>query len=231
VTPSRRTTTVAGCAAVLALAAVGAGLALPEDDGMAPRAKAEPVERAERAVKPKPRRPPRVRWRRSLALGTPAAGRLVRGVQLPAWGRHFATWDPVLRRSPDRGWRRWGTDRLVRHLLRTARAYRAANPGAPRLLIGDLSRPRGGSFDARFGSIGHQTHQNGLDADVYYPRKDRASRPARHPSQIDLRLAQDLVDRLLRSGARTVIVGPNVAVKGRVVRLVNHDDHLHVRIA
>ena len=42
------------------------------------------------------------------------AGKLRRGVQLPAEGPDWFTWDPVLKRSPDRGWRRWGTDRLVR---------------------------------------------------------------------------------------------------------------------
>ena len=55
-----------------------------------------------------------VQWRDSVALGTHTAGRLERGVQVPAGGRSFFTWDPVLRRSPNRPWRRWGTDRLVR---------------------------------------------------------------------------------------------------------------------
>ena len=41
-------------------------------------------------------------WRRSLSLGVPEAGRLVRGVRLPATGRAL-TWDPVKRRQPNRG--------------------------------------------------------------------------------------------------------------------------------
>ena len=59
----------------------------------------------------------RVEWRDSVAVGEPGAGGLVRGVRLPAQGRHFFTWDPVLRRQPDRDWRRWGTDELVRTTL------------------------------------------------------------------------------------------------------------------
>src|SRR3954451_2001780 len=56
-----------------------------------------------RAAPPAPPRPPRpepIRRRSSVAVGSPAAGRLVRGVQLPAERPSFFTWDPVRRRSP-----------------------------------------------------------------------------------------------------------------------------------
>jgi murein endopeptidase len=189
----------------------------------------------ERPAKPQPQRSPeeRIRWRRSVAVGSPIAGRLVRGVQLPARGGHFATWDPILRRSPNRGWRRWGTDRLVRLLLALAREYRAVHPAARPLLVGDLSRPHGGDFGPQFGYIGHASHQNGLDADIYYPRRDRTPKPPRTAAEIDRRLSQDLVDRLLAVGAVRVLVGPETGLRGppSLVRAVpNHDNHLHVRI-
>ena len=57
-------------------------------------------------------------------------------------------------------------------MLRVLDEYAAANPEAPRVGIGDLSRPNGGVFDERFGGRGHASHQNGLDVDVYYPRLD-----------------------------------------------------------
>jgi murein endopeptidase len=170
----------------------------------------------------------RVVWRASEALGTPAAGRLVRGVRLPAEGRDFFTWDPVLHRRPDRPWRRWGTDRLVRLVLAVVREYAAAHPHAPRVGIGDLSRPHGGPFGPK-----HATHQNGLDADVYYPRLDGRERPPRTVDQIDRPLAQDLVDRFVRAGAALVYVGPATGFTGPpgiVQVLWNHDNHLHVRI-
>jgi len=175
----------------------------------------------------------RIEWKRSIAVGSPSAGRLVRGVRLPASGTHFFTWDPVKRRSPNRAWRRWGTDRLVRLVLRIAREYRAAHPRAPRMAVGDLSRPRGGDFGIRFGYIGHASHQNGLDVDVYYPRADRRERAPRVAAEIDRRLSQVLVDRFLEAGATTIFVGPNTGLTGPpgvVVPLVNHDNHLHVRI-
>ena len=130
-----------------------------------------------------------VHWHQSTALGTQTAGRLEQGVRLPAQGRTFFTWDPVLRRAPNRAWRRWGTDRLVRVVLLVAHRYHAAHPRAARMAIGDLSRPHGGDFGPQYGYIGHASHQNGLDVDVYYPRADgreRAPRDATRDRQAHL---------------------------------------------
>jgi protein MpaA len=172
--------------------------------------------------------------RRSRSLGLPWAGRLVDGVRLPAADRHFFTWDPVLRRKPDRGWRRYGNARVVRTVLRIVDAYAAAHPHAPRVGIGDLSRPHGGDFGARFGGLGHVSHQNGLDVDVYYPRRDGHEASPTRPEQIDRPLAQDLVDRFVRAGAVRVFVGPATGLtgsRGVVAVLAHHDNHLHARFA
>ncbi len=174
-----------------------------------------------------------IEWHRSAALGDPAAGSLKDGVLLPAEGRAWVSWDPILKRRPSREWRRWGTDRLVRETLRVMRGFSAAHPRAPRVAIGDLSRPEGGDFGPQFGSIGHASHQNGLDIDVYYPRTDRRVRPPNRPSQVDVRLAQDLVDRFVAAGAEKVFVGPSLPLEGPtgvVVPLANHDNHLHARL-
>jgi hypothetical protein len=175
-----------------------------------------------------------VHWHRSHSLGLPYAGRLVNGVQLPDRGRDFETWDPALKRSPNRGWRRWGSDRLVAIVLRVIRAYRTEHPLAPPVLIGDLSRRHGGNFGRRFGGLGHASHQNGLDVDVYYPRRDGVLRPPRKVRQIDAELAQDLLDRFLRAHATQIFVGPHTTLRGpkkRVIPLIHHDNHMHVRIA
>ena len=175
-----------------------------------------------------------VHWHRSRSVGLPYAGRLVHGVQLPARGQSFETWDPARKRIPNRGWRRWGSDRLVEIVLRVVREYRHAHPWARPLLIGDLSRTHGGDFGPRFGALGHASHQNGLDVDVYYPRRDGYLRPPTRPRQIDHALAQDLLDRFLRAGATTIFVGPHTRLRGPrkiVVPLIHHDNHMHVRIA
>ena len=169
----------------------------------------------------------------SRALGLPFRGSLVRGVELPPFGEDYVTWDPVLRQVPNRGWRRWATDRLLRTMLRVFHAFRAAHPDAMPLVVGDLSRPHGGPFGARFGGRGHASHQNGLDADIYYPRRDRRLEAPLRVGEIDHALAQDLVDRFVAAGAQFVFVGPHTGLRGpsRIVqKLVLHDDHMHVRI-
>jgi Penicillin-insensitive murein endopeptidase len=209
------------------------GAAAIERDPRAPVPSSERSARAPGATREPARPRERIRWRRSLALGSPAAGRLVRGVRLPSEGKHFFTWDPVKRRSPNRPWRRWGTGRLVRIVLQVAREYHAAHSAAARMAVGDLSRPHGGDFGPQYGYIGHASHQNGLDVDVYYPRADGRPRAPKHASQIDRELSQELVDRFLAKGAEVIYVGPNTGLTGpagAVQALVNHDNHLHVRI-
>jgi Penicillin-insensitive murein endopeptidase len=177
---------------------------------------------------------PAIAWRASKAVGQPWHGRLSHGVQLPAEGPDWFTWDPVYNRQPNRSWRRWGSDRLITTLLVVIGQYRVANPGAARIGIGDLSRPHGGWFGREYGGLGHASHQNGLDADVWYPRKDGLERRARTVAQVDRVLAQDLVDRFRQAGAQKLFVGPHLGLRGPraiVIPLVYHDDHVHVRIA
>ena len=177
----------------------------------------------------------RIRWRDSAAIGVPEAGRLARGVRLPAAGPGFFTWDPILKRRPNRDWRRWGTDDLVGTVLAVLRRFRDRFPDAPRIGIGDLSLRRGGDFGPEVsGGIGHATHQNGLDVDVYYPRLDRAERAPTSVDQIDRGLSQALVDLFVDAGAVVIYVGPNTGLGGPpeiVQPLANHDNHLHARIA
>jgi hypothetical protein len=104
-------------------------------------------------------------------------------VQLPAAGTDFVTWDPILGRSPNRDWRRWGTDALIVVLDTVTREFREAHPGVAPMLIADLSRPQGGPSGVATAACGHASHQNGLDADVMYPRRDGAMLAARAPGR------------------------------------------------
>jgi murein endopeptidase len=197
---------------------------------MASAAAAQPLQEPGPVV---PEPGPAIAYRESSPVGVWWAGKLRRGVQLPAEGPDWFTWDPVRKHIPNRGWRRWGTDRLVRTVLEVVADYRLDNALAPRVGIGDLSRRHGGDFGMRFGGLGHASHQNGLDADIYYPRYDGLERRPFNPSQVDRDLAQDLVDRFVEAGARVIYVGPSLDLKGPrkvVVPLVHHDDHLHVRL-
>ena len=224
---ARRRTLAALVAVNLAATAGSAGAQVPPADpapaGDAPVAAPPPVVPDE-TIAPRPR---------SRAVGKPWRGRLVDGTQLPAYGVGYMTWDGVLDRLPNRDWRRWGTTTLVGLVERVSAEFQTSHPGAPLVLVGDLSRPQGGVFDRRYGGLGHASHQNGLDVDVYYPRRGGLPLAPIRPEQVDRRLAQDLVDRFVAAGAEKVFVGPRVGLRGprRVVsRLVHHDDHLHVRI-
>ncbi|MGH2919449.1 MAG: penicillin-insensitive murein endopeptidase [Solirubrobacteraceae bacterium] len=156
----------------------------------------------------------------SIAVGAPNNGRLVNGVQLPATGP-----DWIALSAPHN---RWTTDRMLTYLLAVLRDYRLANPGAPQVVIGDLSLPFGGPMG------GHVSHQNGLDADIYYPRLDRGLQAPTRVRDVDRALAQDLVSRFVAAGAQFAFVGLWVGLGGPagiVQAIPNHDDHVHVRIA
>ena len=166
-------------------------------------------------------------WRDSQEVGVPEAGRLIRGVRLPAAGPRFFTWDPLRHRRPDRAWRRWGSDDLVRTVLQVIDRYAARHPFAPRLGVGDLSRPGVGTsgratFLIRTGSTSTSTTRGSTGENA--PPDRRPDRPAPVPDAC----------RPLRPGrASRIFVGPNTGLTGppNVVQVLwNHDNHLHVRM-
>ena len=235
-------------AALLGAFATVAIVASALDDADAPkrpetlvRPAGEPAKKS-RDIRPEPKREPkpeprplRVDYRESTPLGSPEAGALEAGVRFPAESPFHFTWDPIQRERPNRDWRRWGTDDLVRTTLRILREFRGEHPKAPRVGVGDLSLEQGGDFGPEVsGGIGHASHQNGLDIDVYYPLRSEVERAPLTVDEVDVTLAQDLVDRFVAAGATQVFVGPNLPLTGPpgvVVPLVNHDNHLHARFA
>ena len=182
---------------------------------------------------PAPVAQPAARTGPSRAIGQPWHGRLVNGVELPEVSGDWLTWDPVLKQIPNRPERRWGTAKLIATIQRVLAAWHLAHPTMPQVLIGDLSRPHGGVFDERYGGLGHASHQNGLDADIYYPRADHRLLAAYKPDLIDHALAQDLLDRFVAAGAQFVFIGTRTDLRGprKVVEVIaHHNDHMHVRI-
>jgi hypothetical protein len=170
---------------------------------------------------------PEIRWRNATSHGLHYGGWLTDGTQLPLEGPGWVTWNPVTDTVPNDPHRLYGNERTIRRILAVVAAYREASPKAPRVVIGDISFRGGGPMEA------HVSHQNGLDVDVYYPRRDGRERPPARPAQIDRALAQSLVDRFVRAGASRVFVGPRTGLSGprtTVQRLERHDNHLHVRL-
>jgi hypothetical protein len=170
---------------------------------------------------------PKIEWRNATSVGLWWSGSLVAGTQLPVDGPDWVTWNPVTDSVPNARRRLYGNERTIRTIVSVIEAYRAANPRAPRVVVGDISFEGGGPMDA------HVSHQNGLDFDIYYPRRDGALRAPRLPEAIDRRLAQDLLDRFIAAGATKVFVGYHTDLHGPadvVVPYPNHENHMHVRL-
>jgi penicillin-insensitive murein endopeptidase len=169
---------------------------------------------------------PKIHWRRATSHGLPYSGRLTAGTQLPIEGPDWVTWNPIEDSVPNEPRRLYGNEHTIRATLSVIAAYRAASPGAPRVVVGDISFRSGGPMEA------HRSHQNGLDVDVYYPRLDGALRAPRTTRQIDRRLAQRLLDGFVAAGVQMVFVGYSTGLHGPkdvVVPYPNHENHMHVR--
>jgi Penicillin-insensitive murein endopeptidase len=173
-----------------------------------------------------PTGPVRVAWQQATSIGLQYAGSLADGTQLPVEGPDWVTWNPATDSSPNLPGRLYGHERTIRALLSVVAGYRQAHPDAPRVVVGDISFRHGGRMDQ------HVSHQNGLDVDVYYPRRDRHLTAPATTSQVDRDLAQDLLDRFLAAGAKVVFVGYATDLRGPsgvVVPYPNHENHMHVR--
>ncbi len=168
----------------------------------------------------------KVEWHHATSVGLPYSGRLVDGTQLPVEGPDWVTWNPVTDSVPNLPHRLYGNEHTIRTIISVFGAYRAAHPGAPRVVVGDISFRDGGTMEE------HVSHQNGLDVDVYYPRLDRHLSAPISTGQIDHDLAQDLLDRFVATGVQTVFVGYSTGLRGPsgvVVPYPNHENHMHVR--
>jgi hypothetical protein len=189
----------------------------------------EPVPKPKPAhVRPRPPAVPTIAWHHATSVGLPYAGSLLHGTQLPLHGPDWVTWNPITDSSPNLPKRLYGNEHTIRAILAVTHVYRARHPHAPRVVIGDISREGGGPMDD------HASHQNGLDVDVYFPRLDRTLRAPTSHGQIDLRLAQDLLDRFLAAGAQTIFVGSSTGLRGPagvVTPWPGHDYHMHVRFS
>jgi murein endopeptidase len=176
-----------------------------------------------------------------LSIGTPDAGLLLNPVPFPE-GEFWRLRDP--RES-------WGTDETIAYVITAIESVEARYPGSPRLVIGDVSNPKGGRLKR------HRSHQAGRDADIgfYYRRGEVDSFLVARRKDLDLRrnwafvralLTETDVDRIFVD--RSVMsllyaealeegedrgwlddVFGRTAEKGIVQHVRRHKDHFHVR--
>ena len=170
---------------------------------------------------------PEVVWRDSISLGLPYHGRLIDGVQLPAQSPLWTTWDPALDRVPDRGYRRYGSAKLIHLLLSVAQAYHEAHPGRP--AARDRRHQPLRRRPARRARLASERPRRRRLLPAHRRPRGRADddRAGRHPALA--RPAQPL----LAANPEFVFVGPHLPLHGPagvVEPLVGHDNHMHVRI-
>jgi murein endopeptidase len=125
--------------------------------------------------------------------------------------------------------RRWGTEKTLATIEEVTADYRLRFRRAPRIVIGDISLRHGGPFGI------HASHQQGIDVDVYYPRRGYGrARAPRGPGEVDRRRSQWLVERFARARAQVVYVGVSVGMRRSRSNIeylgYGHETHFHVRL-
>ncbi len=176
-----------------------------------------------------------------LSIGTPDSGLLLNPVPFPE-GSFWRLREP--RES-------WGTDETIGYVITAIESVEARYPGSPRLVIGDLSNPKGGRLNR------HKSHQVGRDADVgfYYARGEVDTFVAARRKDLDLRrdwalvrafLTETDVDRIFVDRSIMSVlyaealeegedrawlddVFGRAGDKGVVQHVRRHKDHFHVR--
>ena len=169
---------------------------------------------------------PRIAWHTATSIGLPYAGHLQDGTQLPIEGPDWVTWNPNTDSRPNLPGRLYGHEHTIRTIIEVLARYRKAHPNAPQVVVGDISLRGGGVMDQ------HVSHENGLDVDIYYPRRDGWLQAPTSTAQIDRRLSQDLLDGFVASGASKIFVGYSTDLRGPravVIPYPNHENHMHVR--
>ena len=176
-----------------------------------------------------------------LSIGTPDAGLLLNPVPLVP-GPFWTVRDPR---------EAWGTEETIDFIVTAIEAVEARYPGSPRLVIGDLSNPRGGRLNR------HRSHQAGRDADIgfYLQRGEVGSFLAPRKKDLDLPRTWALVralvtetdvERIFVDRALITVLYQHALAEGEDRSWLNdifgrtsekgiiqherrHKDHLHVR--
>jgi penicillin-insensitive murein endopeptidase/putative peptidoglycan binding protein len=127
--------------------------------------------------------------------------------------------------TPGRTPKQYGLVETIRAITTIAARWEIANPGGPRIGIGDISKKGGGPLS------GHASHQKGVDVDIRLVRSDGKEGPVTcQDSFYSPRLTQKLINLIHANGILKVqyIFCNDRRLKG-VSCWPNHHNHLHVR--
>lgn len=174
-----------------------------------------------------------VHARTTFHQGQRTNGSLIGATKLPSSGTgyyHFLGND-----APDTD--NWGGAESTNQLIQTVGAQWFQSHPMPQIGIGDISRVNGGPFSP------HDEHQNGLDFDVRYVRKNgiadslNLAVKSQKKNWYDKTLTIELLRKFAANGSLyRILVSPlseitSADVPGvSIVQVSGHDDHFHVSL-
>jgi murein endopeptidase len=171
-----------------------------------------------------------------------------------AWGRRLIPSDvnKIVLRAPQRC-TEFGTDPMIGMLewlgREVARDYSSSEYEDTRLVIGDISAPRGGCLSGRGGRRGHLSHTTGQDVDIsFLSAKEGKASPVNFHRQFDAKQNWYLLKKMLNNPyacVKVVFLDRRLISKlakaagvdedwGKYRRFVRHmpghRNHFHVRV-
>jgi hypothetical protein len=152
--------------------------------------------------------------------GTATVGSLIGATELPGGTGYYRT---------SAGDDYYGCKYYIIHKIETiGESWAQSHPNGPRVGITSISIQLGGYS-------GHNSHQNGLDVDVRYVKKNGAEGSFNFDTDdkdllYDGPATQDLVDAFVAEGATDVFADERAELNG-VQEISGHQHHFHVRFA
>ena len=143
----------------------------------------------------------------SKSIGKASGGKLVDGEKMPegpgySYGRRSNV---------------YGTNETITYMIKCIGEYRRKHPDGPEVVVGNISRPKGGHLDP------HKSHQSGRDVDIGYIHKKKyqpvTSMISTNHKNLDPRKTWDLMYCFLETGAVDVMYIDMVVQKPLVEHL------------
>lgn len=173
----------------------------------------------------------------SIARGLPNNGSIDCAINLVNSGTgyyHYLGSDTIIMDFDD-----WGVLTMINMIEGAGRDWYGAGEPPPNINVGDISK--GNPSTQQFGGAwdDHAWHQNGLDLDVRYCRKDNANAPLNvrnSPQDYDTTGTARLMNTVFNNGDfALIVVSPYCGLifenlEVRIDTLNKHNDHFHVQI-
>jgi hypothetical protein len=174
-------------------------------------------------------------------------GRIDPGAITHRWlqARNSPRWMKIVESPGDTGWEKlidgdrhdfgtnWLQDVIVTAGVRYSEAHLSSHTHTAKIVVNDISRPRGGD------TTEHEGHETGLMSDLRLPRKDGGSGGItwQEKSEYDQVATRAMLEAFRDAFAEHKLAGslvffndPALIIEGLCRRAKKHDNHMHVQI-